>query len=81
MDWLTTLYIILGVFGVTAVVSLFIPRDRDPEINADNGDGPVIPAPAPDGSVMGAGGRRDDEDYDPAQDDGDGDGDPSTLVN
>ena len=79
MDWLTTLYIILGVFGVTAVVSLFIPKDTDPEINRDNGDGPVIPVPDTDGSVMGAG--RGDEDYEPGSDDGDGDGDPSTLVN
>lgn len=81
MDWLTTLYIILGVFGVTAVVSLFIPKDTDPEIGRDNGDGPVIPVPDPDGSMMGSGKGGTDEDYDPAGDDGDGDGDPSTLVN
>lgn len=55
MDWLVTGGIILGVFALTAVVSLFIPRDRDPEIGRDNGDGPVIPAPGPDGSFTGVG--------------------------
>jgi hypothetical protein len=79
MDWLMTLCIILGVFGVTAVLSLLIPKDTDPEIGRDNGDGPVIPVPDADGSVMGAGKGGGDEDLDPAGDDGDGD--PSTLVN
>lgn len=60
MDWLTTGGIILGIFGVTAILSLFIPKDRDPEIHAENTDGPVIPVPGADGSVLGAGGRRDD---------------------
>jgi hypothetical protein len=76
MDWLATLYIILGVFGVTAVVSLFIPKDTDPEISRENGDGPVIPVPDADGSVMGAGKGGADEDYDPADGDGDGDAEP-----
>ncbi len=71
MDWLTTLYIILAIFGVTAVVSLFIPKDRDPEVSAENGDGPVIPVPGADGSVMGTGGRRSENDYDPADEDSD----------
>lgn len=75
MDWLTTLYIILGIGGVTAVVSLFIPRDTDPEIGRDNGDGPVIPVPDADGSVMGAGKGGADDDMDPAAGDGDGDAD------
>jgi hypothetical protein len=75
MDWLTTGAIILGIFGVTAILSLFIPKDRDPEITGDNTDGPVIPTPALDGSVMGAGGR-DDEHYDPSDD-----GDDPDLVN
>ncbi|MEZ6028867.1 MAG: hypothetical protein R3C46_03865 [Hyphomonadaceae bacterium] len=65
MDWLLTGAIILAIFGLTAILSLFIPKDRDPEINSDNGDGPVIPAPAPDGSVMGVGGNNADaEDLD-----------------
>lgn len=78
MDWMTTGLIILGIFGVTAILSLFIPKDRDPEIGRDNGDGPVIPAPGADGSVMGAGKKTPDDDYDPATGDGDGDAD---LVN
>jgi hypothetical protein len=60
MDWMTTGGIILGIFGVTAILSLFMPRDRDPEVGRDHGDGPVIPVPGADGSVMGAGGRRND---------------------
>lgn len=75
MDWLTTLCIILGIFGVTSVVSLFIPRDTDPEIGRDNGDGPVIPVPDADGSVMGAGKSGADDDMDPGAGDGDGDAD------
>lgn len=77
MDWLTTLYIILAVFGVTAVLSLFIPNDSDPEVGRDNGDGPVIPVPDTDGSVMGAGKGGGEDDFDPAVD---GDGDAG-LVN
>ena len=65
MDWLTTGAIIVGIFAVTAVVSLFIPKDRDPEIHGDNTDGPVIPTPGPDGSMMGAG-RQDWEDAEDA---------------
>lgn len=65
MDWLLTGAIILAIFGLTAILSLFIPKDRDPEIHSDNTDGPVIPAPAPDGSVMGVGGSNADaEDLD-----------------
>jgi hypothetical protein len=78
MDWMTTGMIILGIFGVTAILSLFVPRDRDPEVGRDNGDGPVIPVPGPDGSVMGAGKKAPDDEYDPATGDGDGDAD---LVN
>jgi hypothetical protein len=78
MDWLTTGAIILGIFGVTAILSLFIPKDRDPEVSSDNSDGPVIPTPALDGSVMGAGGKRPEEDYDPGSDDG---ADDADLVN
>lgn len=58
-DWLVTGGIIAGVFALTAVISLFIPKDRDPEIRRQNGDGPVIPDPGPDGSVMGLGGAND----------------------
>jgi len=62
MDWLTTGGVILAIFGVTAILSLFIPKDRDPEFNASNTEGPVIPVPGADGSVLGAGGRSDWED-------------------
>lgn len=79
MDWINVLLIIGGIFGVTGIISMLIPKDRDPEIGSTNDDGTVIPTPGLDGSVMGAGG--DDEDYEVGGDDGDGDGDPTTLVN
>ncbi len=69
MDWVTTFLIIGGVFGVTGVIALFIPKDRDPEINSDNGDGPVIPTPGVDGSMMGAGGRSEDADMGEVEED------------
>lgn len=60
MDWMTTGLIILGIFAATAGLSLFIPKDRDPEVGRENTDGPVIPGPGADGSFMGMGGRRGD---------------------
>lgn len=80
MDWMTTIYIILGIFGVTVAVSLFLPKNVDAQTQEDNRDGPVIPVPGADGSVMGVGrdGDGGDEDYDPDTDDWDGDQD---LVN